>query len=129
MRKFEVIAAVCSGKGKQMFNHGEVVNENQVNNADKLVADGFLKEITEAAAPVADAEEQTIPHIVTEEDVANNPDEDLTVGEEIGIPVSEIEETTEVPATEDVAEQPSEITEEQPENTEKPAAKPKKNKK
>lgn len=90
MRKFEVIAAVCSGKGKQMFNHGEAVNENQVNNADKLVADGFLKEITEAAAPVADAE---------------------------------------AAATEDVAEKPSETTEEQPENTEKPAAKPKKNKK
>jgi hypothetical protein len=58
MKKYTVISLTVGGLGNKIFNYGDIVNESNFpkGNAERLVANGFLKPATESetAAVTAD---------------------------------------------------------------------------
>ena len=50
MRNYKVIALFCVGK-RRTFKHGEIITENDVNNAPEKVMSGFLKQVDAEVTP------------------------------------------------------------------------------
>lgn len=133
MRKFKVVAlSVGAGKGKKIYNSGDIVTENNfpAGIADDLVKKKFLKEVTveetevlqndkEAKQPSLDElRKQLMPDFVDDED-KTKPDldeqiqdigekkiqqivDDLKDGEETKTPSNEPEKTLSIPSIDDV---------------------------
>lgn len=114
-KKFRIKTIALLGANNAMKNHGEIVTKEELTGSvDDLIEEGFIEEVTED-------QKQDILHEVSTEDVENNPEADLEVGENITIPEDGLVDN------DDVVEE-NEVVEELPENhVETPLDKLKKN--
>jgi hypothetical protein len=74
----------------------ELTGEETIPQLEALIASTPKPDVEENTQ----TQEETIPHVVTEEDAQNNPelaDNGITIGDEIGIPVTELGESETVP--------------------------------
>lgn len=84
LRKFQVIADTCAGKGNKIFNGGEIVSETDFipGRADVLVKRRFLKEINpdvklEVSPEMQNVLEDSLSHEKKTQHVDLRPDADL----------------------------------------------------